>query len=270
MKDMKDTKHDPTPIRRGGPPAPSRILVPALAALALLLPALSAAAGSPSPDPQAPNFPGPGVGKPTPTPGLVSTEVRALPDLVPVLDSSDLVRDMATAPVRVAEDGRTENLTVLPLTYCAGLSAGASKNVRLPNITWGVKNVALLGESTSPFRLELIWPGQPEHTQMVQGPLRMQDGEKTFEFPRPEPRTIQVTLRVVPALVRPARPVPTPRPQGAGTSVQAPGDRPVNPFDLQHQRCVSNILVRDPVVTVQVDDRHVIAESNETNNQKGF
>ncbi len=203
--------------------------------------------------------------QPTPAPGsLKSGQV----DLVPFLDETTLVRHMRNEQVRVSPDGRTELKIVVNPSLCSGLAAGASKQVTLPDIVWGVKNdvprtvaggniqVATLDR---PFRI-LLGGGLSQTLETV---TRIAPGEtRTFRAPRQAPNTVQVTQFEVPARVRPT-PVPS---TGGGNSVRV--IPPPNFADAASIRCVSNVLVRDPNVLVVVDFEGAIAEKNETNNSK--
>lgn len=205
--------------------------------------------------------------QPTPAPGsLQSGQV----DLVPFLDETTIVRDMNNKQVRVSPDGRTEMMTVVNLSRCSGLAPGASRQVTLPDITWGVKNDVprtLAGGNVQvatvdrPFRI-MLGGG---FSQVLETIDRIAPGEtRVFRAPRREPRTIQVTSVQVPARVRPT---PVPPPPGVNAVRVFP---PPNPDDAASVRCVSNVLVRDPNVLVVVDFEGAIAEKNETNNRKEF
>ena len=237
--------------------APPRRAIVAAAASALFV---LIAAGAEAQTPRTPRSL-----QPTPAPGsLKSGQV----DLVPFLDETTLVRHMRNEQVRVSPDGRTELKIVVNPSLCSGLAAGASKQVTLPDIVWGVKNdvprtvaggniqVATLDR---PFKI-LLGGG---FSQVLETVTRIAPGEtRTFRVPRQAPNTVQVTQFQVPARVRPT-PVPN---QNGGNSVRV--IPPPNPGDAASVRCVSNVLVRDPNVLVVVDLEGAITEKTETNNSK--
>lgn len=230
-------------------------------AFALLLLATRGAEGQGSPQlPLGPSSPGTRPGQ----------QVELKTDLVPVLDEASLVRNIAAKPVRVSADGRQEVKQTLPMSFCQGLQAGASRQVALPDIRFGARNTGV-DDVRKPFSVVIIYPG---HSDVTAGffdapPIdRLSRGETRFlTFPRPQPRNIQVTLFQVPARARPT-PVPTPGPNG-GTSMVM-GSRSLDPNDLAHVVCVSNVFVRDPEIKVNVDTGRVVNETNEQNNLRAF
>lgn len=247
-------------------PVPSsRLALVARAAAALLV--LAAPGAEAQLTPQVPR----GIGQPTPAPGSLKA---GKVDLVPFLDESSLVRKSAIQQVRVSPDGRMEARNVVDGTLCAGLAPGATRQVRLPDIRWGVKNEAprtVAGGAIDvatvdrPFRVLL--GGVPNVFETVN---RIAPGEtKTFVAPRREPRTIQVTQFQVPARVRP-NPVPTPRPAGSSGVMVFPPVNTVGGGDSESLKCVADIFVLDPKVYVEVDFDRAITETNETNNRKDF
>jgi hypothetical protein len=208
------------------------------------------------------------IGQPTPAPGSLKSGQA---DLVPFLDESTLVRDIKNAQVRVSPDGRTEQKIVTSSSLCAGLAPGASRQVTLPDITWGVKNevprtvaggAIEVATVDRPFRI-MLGGGIPQVLETVN---RIAPGEtKVFRAPRREPKTIQVTQFQVPARVR-----PTPVPPPSGVNAVRVGNPQPSLDDAASLRCVSNVFVRDPNGHVAVDFEGAIAETNETNNRKEF
>lgn len=241
-------------------PLPRLALVAAAAAALLVLAAPGAEAQL---TPQVPR----GIGQPTPAPGSLKSGKA---DLVPYLDESTLVRHMNVEQVRVSPDGRTETRNTDSGTLCAGLAPGATRQVRLPDIRWGVKNEAPrtvaggaidVASVDRPFRI-MLGGGIPQVLETVN---RIAPGEtRIFAAPRREPRTIQVTQFQVPARVRPT---PVPNPGGASGVRVFP---PANVGDIASIKCVADVFVRDPNGQIVVDFEGAIAETNETNNRKDF
>ena len=193
---------------------------------------------------------------------------------MPFLDESTLVRHMKNEQVRVSPDGRREPKIIAKFDLCAGLAPGASRQVTLPDIRWGVKNEAprsLAGGAVTvatvdrPFKNLITASGLGFRVETVD---RLAPGaSRQFVLPRPEPKTVQVTLFEVPAR---AKPTPTPVGNTGGNSVRVMAPRPVNPDDLASRRCVASILVRDAEVRIQVDDHKQVKETNEANNNRVF
>lgn len=210
--------------------------------------------------------------QPTPAPGSLQSGQA---DLVPILDTSSVVRFMKTEQVRVSPDGRVEFKHVVPSSYCSGLAAGASRQVRLPDFRFGVKNEVprsvagipvaavktpflaffdLRGGFVTNERVESIGPGET----------------KMFTAARRENATIQVTLFEVPARVRPT-PVPTPSSSGGGTT-SVRHNPPPNPSqmgnDMAQSKCVASVFVEDALIHVSIDPDSAVKETNENNNVK--
>lgn len=209
--------------------------------------------------------------QPTPRPGGLTS---AQSDLVPVFDESTLVRYMRQELVRVSPDGRRELKTVLPSSHCAGLSPGSSRQTRLPDFRYGVKNEAPrsvagipVGDVQTPFvaLLQML-----EHSFGHQETVsRISPGQTIlFTAPRRAPTTVQVTAFQVPARVRTSSPSPTPQP--GSTGVMVPRDPLPSAGDGAHVACVADVFVKDPEVHVHADPDRKVKETNEENNRKPF
>ncbi|HYN43301.1 MAG TPA: hypothetical protein VE129_16105, partial [Thermoanaerobaculia bacterium] len=133
-----------------------------------------------------------------------------LPTPVSFVDASTLVRDMTRQQVVVSADGRSEQKIVVPAKYCASLVPGASKSVNLADVRWGLRTTTQV-PITRRTRVTLRWPGQP-HREEVLADGMPGSSERAFTFPRPGPRSVQVTLFPVGGL----QPVPG-RPTGSIT-----------------------------------------------------
>lgn len=206
--------------------------------------------------------------QPTPAPGTIQSGQA---DLVPVFDTTTLVRFMKQEQVRVSPDGRMEFKPVLSGGQCSGLAPGASRQVRLPDLRYGVKNdvprsVAGIpvADVQTPFVAFLVGrPGYAEQRTVS----RIGPGETImFTVPRREPTTIEVTLFQVPARVRP--PAPTPVPNSGTTSIRV--NPPRDPMDIAHTKCVANVFVQDPQIEVHADPDNKVKEANKTNNRRTF
>ena len=210
--------------------------------------------------------------QPTPAPGSLQSGQA---ELVPVFETSTLVRFMKKEQVRVSPDGRTEFKNVLPSSHCSDLAPGASKQVRLPDYRFGVKNnvprsvagIPVADVKTTFVAFFVLEPGFAVNQQVPGiGP-----GEtKMFTAPRREPVTIQVTKIDVPARVRPTPP-PTPAPSSSGGGTTAIRiTQPRSPTELANDqaqvRCVASVFVQDGSVLLNVDPDKVVKETNENNN----
>jgi hypothetical protein len=247
-------------------PAPtSRKTVFAAAASALLF---LAAAGAEAQVPRTPR-----TIQPTPAPGTIQSGQA---DLIPVFDTSTVVRFMKTEQVRVSPDGRVEFKHVLSgSSHCSGLTPGASRQVRLPDFRYGVKNdvpksVAGIPVADVQTPFQALFIGRPVYAE-ERTVSRIGPGETImFTAPRREPTTIEVTLFQVPARVRP--PAPTPVPNSGSTSVRVNTPRSPSEIanDMAQSKCVSNVFVQDPQIEVHADPDNKVKEANKTNNRKTF
>lgn len=204
------------------------------------------------------------------------------PTIVPFVDPSTLVRDMARQQVTTAA-GQAEQKVVVPARYCAGLVAGGSKSVTLPAIRWGVRTTTPVA-ATRRTTLTLQWPAQQKKDEVLPDGMPG-SSERSFTFARPAPRSIRVTLLPVAignlrqiglgdGSVRSigdsgqtvsqfstssgARPLPAPTSNPGsvtdGTSntvvvgeTTRPGARPTATV------CVSDVFVQDPPIEVRVN-----------------
>ncbi len=170
------------------------------------------------------------------------------PSAVPFVDASTLVRDMTRQQVVVSADGRTEQKVVVPARYCAALAPGASKAVNLQDIRWGLRTTTPV-PITRRTTVTLRWPGQPPRQEVLADGLPG-SSERAFTFPRPGPRTVQVTLFVVGG-VRPS----TGRTTGSitdGTSNTIIVSESARTPPAQTV-CLSDVFVLDPQVEVRVN-----------------
>lgn len=207
--------------------------------------------------------------QPTPAPGSLQSGQA---DLIPIFDTSTLVRYMKKESVRVSPDGRSEIKNVLSGgSHCSGLAPGASRQVTLPDFRYGVKNdvpksVAGIPVADVQTPFQALFIGRPVYAE-ERTVSRIGPGETImFTARRREPTTMEVTLFEVPARVRP--PAPTPVPNSGSTSVRF--NPPRDPMDVAHKKCVANVFVQDPQIEVHADPDGKVKEANKANNRKTF
>lgn len=166
----------------------------------------------------------------------------------------------------IADDGSTAFRAIVPMSLCAGLAAGQSRNVAVPPLRWGVANGVVNGGGmnatiapvATPFVVSLSYTtvvnGQTAERRVSETVTSINAGaERLFTFTDPA----RATTYTVSLFTEPAR--STNPPAGPGTKANR------EPVRLR-TFCVPSVDAIDRAIVVSADAAAQITDANRSNN----